>query len=208
MHPPSPFLVLALPRCRTAWLARFLSYGPWTCSHEEARHLRSMEDVNSWLSLPFVGTVETAVAPFWRIFTQTRPSVRIVVIRRPIGEVVESLLRAGAQVSRDSLISLVTRLDAKLVQVTRRLVGVLSVRYDELGDIETCRRVFEFCLPGVPFDQRWYSFLAPINIQAPLWAMENYIRAYLPQLARMARIARNESLLVIAKKELSPCPSV
>jgi hypothetical protein len=32
----APYLIFALPRSRTAWLAHFLTYRDWTCLHEHA----------------------------------------------------------------------------------------------------------------------------------------------------------------------------
>jgi hypothetical protein len=191
----APFLVLALPRSRTAWLSRFLSYGDVICLHEEARHLRSMEDVKSWLNQPFVGSVETAIAPFWRLLT----NARIVVVRRPVEEVVESLLRAGTTLPRSNLTCLISRLDAKLDQIQSRLTGVLTITYEELDTPEGCRRVFEFTLQR-PFDEAWWRFLAPINIQAPVWGMERYITSHLPQLSRMAGEAKREILRNFASR--------
>lgn len=36
------FVVFSMPRSRSAWLARFLSYGDWHCGHDEIRHFRSL----------------------------------------------------------------------------------------------------------------------------------------------------------------------
>ena len=79
-----PFVVLALPRCCTAWLAQWLSYGPWQCGHDEIRHCRSLDDVKLWLAQPFTGTVETAAAPFWRMLPE---GVRVVTVCRHVPDV-------------------------------------------------------------------------------------------------------------------------
>src|SRR5580700_2793042 len=94
----SPFLVLALPRSRTTWLSRFLTYGPWSCSHEQARYIRSLEDARAWLGQPFTGSAETSVARWWRLIQRVRPDVRVVVVRRPIPEVIASLERLGPRI--------------------------------------------------------------------------------------------------------------
>ena len=47
-----PFVVFALPRSRSAWLARFLTWGDWMCGHDELRHCRSLDDVRAWLAMP------------------------------------------------------------------------------------------------------------------------------------------------------------
>ena len=49
---PPPFVVLSLPRSRSYWLSRYLSYGGWHCGHEEIRHARTLSDVRAWLARP------------------------------------------------------------------------------------------------------------------------------------------------------------
>lgn len=196
---PAPFLILALPRSRTKWLSTFLSYGRWICTHEEARHLRNLEDVRSWTKLPYNGSVETAVAPFWRLFGTCIPNVRVVVVRRPVEEVASSLNRVlSRKMPGEELLRLIRRWDAKLDQIVRRVPGVLVVSFDALGSEAGARRVFEFAL-GEPWDPAWWRLLAPVNIQEPFVSFERYATAYLPQLVRMAEIARLESLREIRR---------
>ena len=90
-----PFVVFALPRSRTFWASRFLSYGGWACGHDEALHVRALDDVRSWFAQPYVGTVETAAAPFWRLLHAVCPQAKVVVIRRPVSDVVTSLMALG-----------------------------------------------------------------------------------------------------------------
>lgn len=200
-----PFLVLALPRSRTRWLSEFLSFPPWRCTHEEARHLRSMEDVKSWAKQPFVGSAETAVGSFWRLIPQ---DVRVVVVRRGISEVVASLRRVmTCPPSESSLSSFVSKLDSKLTQISSRLEGVLNITYDELGSAEGASRVFEFAL-GTQMPPEWYALLAPVNIQEPFVTFERYAAAYAPQLRRMASLAKGEILRDMALRAKPIDPSV
>ncbi len=87
------FVIFALPRSRTAWLSRFLSYGEWFCGHEELRHVRSLDDVRAWFSQGQIGTAETAGAPWWRLLERFAPYSPVVIVRRPVDEVVDSLAR-------------------------------------------------------------------------------------------------------------------
>jgi len=189
---PPPFLILALPRSRTRWLSEFLSWGPWKCTHEEFRHFRSMEDLKSWGSMSFVGSAETAVAPFWRLFGTLPQGVRVVVVRRSPAEVTRSLRRVMKSPPLN-LDSAMTKLDAKLTQVERRVPGVLSVSFEDLGTLEGAKRVFEFALL-VPFDEAWWRVLAPVNLQEPFTTFERYVEAFAPQLRRMATLAKGAIL--------------
>src|SRR5215472_8322044 len=117
-----PVVILSLPRCRTAWLSKFLSYGQWQFSHDELRHCRSLDDVRSWLAQPYTGTVETAAAPFWRLLERYSPEARIVTLRRPVAAVAASLARGGLCVD-DAVMRRLQMADRKLEQIEHRLAG-------------------------------------------------------------------------------------
>lgn len=195
-----PFFILGLPRSRTYWLSRFLTYRDWTCGHEELRHLRSFEDVKSWLSQPCVGSAETALAPFWRLIPE---DAQIVIIRRPVAEVKDSLLRlnAGMNGAFDpiALDGLLKRLDAKLDQIRARRRGVLFVKFEDLQREDVCRDIFEHCLP-YPFDREWWRTISQFNLQANVPAVMAYHIAFAPQIAKMALAAKQTILRNLATK--------
>lgn len=183
----SGFIIYALPRSRTWWLSRFLSYGDWHCGHDEARHFRSMDDVRSWLSQPCTGSVETMAAPFWRL----AKDVRAVVVRRPAAEVIESLTRLGFDPVL--MARLVARLDHKLDQIERRTPNVLSVSFDDLADEAVCAKVFEFCLP-YRHDRNWWAAMAAVNLQTSMPALTRYAFAHRQQIEKMAKIAKHHAI--------------
>jgi hypothetical protein len=183
-----PFVVYALPRSRSFWLSRFLSASGWTCGHDEARRVRSLKDVRSWLSLPLYGTVETAGAPFWRLVQELRPDTRTVVLRRPVDQVIDSFIRTGLSFDVPRLQREIQRLDAKLDQIAARVPGALSVTFDELADEANCARVFEHCL-SLPHDSDWYARAAPLNLQINLAALMRYYAANVGELQAAARSA-------------------
>ena len=200
---PGPFVVLALPRSRTRWLAEFLTYGPWRCTHEEARHFRSMADVASWAKQAWCGSVETAVASFWRSIPK---GVRVVVVRRPIPEVEASLRRVMTS-PPDNLNSILARMEAKLEQFTSRASGVIEVAYAALATPEGAARVFEHALQ-LPFDLAWWETLRNVNIQEPYVTFERYAVAYAPQLRRMAGLAKGATLAALARDDRGTSPEV
>ena len=198
----APFVIFTLPRSRSRWLSCYLSYRGWLCGHDQIRYVRSPEDVKSWLSLDYTGTVETAAAPFWRMVHQIRPDTRTVVVRRPIVEVADSLKRTGIQFDDDLLIKLLQTRDRKLDQVERH--GALSIAYHDLNTAETRAKLFERCL-GLPFDPDWDARLAPANIQGNLPAMVRYDVANGPQQrAAAAMCARYIRLAMIGSRLGAP----
>jgi hypothetical protein len=186
-----PFVVLALPRSRTAWLAQYLSYAGWACGHDEIRHMRSMEDVASWFAQPFTGTVETAAAPWWR-FLRGR-DVRIATVRRPVAECADSLMRLGLGFNHARLLAVLAKADRKIDQIEARLPGVLRVTFGELRTEDGCARLFEHCLP-FQHDHGWWATMAPLNVQCNAAALLRYFLANAPQLARLADVARIQTI--------------
>jgi hypothetical protein len=186
-----PFVIFALPRSRTAWLSRFLTYRDWQCGHDEVRHCRSLDDVRAWLGQPCTGTVETGTAPFWRLLPALRPDAQVIVLRRPVADVVASLMRLKLGVFEEaSLTAVMRRLDRKLDQIEARVPGAIRVQFDELASEAGCRRLWEHCLP-YPFDATWYGWLTSVNIQVNMGLVLRYFAAHRPQLDKLAQLARH-----------------
>lgn len=193
------YVIYSLPRSRTAWLSHFLSYGDWTCGHDEIRHMRSMDDIKAWLSQPCTGTIETTAAPYWRLLD---PSVKVAVIRRPVIEVVNSLMAIpGCQFDRDVLMSEMHRHDRKLEQIAAR-TGAMVVEYADLAKEETCAELFEYCLP-YPHDSERWKVLDGVNIQINMPSLIRYCAAYSAQLKKLAEIAKHCSFTALALKRAS-----
>ncbi len=188
------FLVLAMPRSRTTWLSRFLTYGEWACGHEELRHMRSLDDVKAWFTQDYTGTAETAAAPFWRLIPE---GTKIVLIRRPVAESVDSLMALPLPFDRAALEKALTYHDRKLDQIEARL-PCLSVEYDSLGDEETCARIFEHCLPYGHDSAHWRN-LAAVNVQCNMPALVRYVQAF--PMDRLGAQAKHRMLARLALRE-------
>jgi hypothetical protein len=202
-HPP--FVIFALPRSRTAWLSHFLSYGEWLCGHDEARHMRSLSDVSAWLSQPCTGTIETATSPWWRLLPALAPNARVVVVRRPVDEVVASLLNLpGCTFDAGNLRTKMQMLDRKLAQIAKRIPGALEVQFADLDSEETCAAIFEHCLPYRHDHARWAS-LAPVNIQINMPALARYCQAYAPAIEKLASIATHKVRTMLAARRNAVC---
>lgn len=197
---PQPYVIFSLPRSRTAWLSHFLSYGDWICGHDELRHMRSLDDVKAWLGQPYAGTIETTGSAFWRLLDRLAPGTRVAVIRRPVSEVVDSLMAIpGCSFDRDKMMAMMTRINRKLDQIEARVPGVMSVRFADLEREEVCAALFEHCLPYRHDSARWHG-LAGINIQINMPALIRYCEAYRPALAKLEAVARHRSHTELAMR--------
>ena len=192
MERKSPgFIVCSLPRSRSAWLARFLTYGDWYCGHEQLRYARSLDDVKAWLGQPNTGSCETAAAPYWRLLKKYVPDTRVVTIRRPVADVVESLRKVGWH--DDHMAESMLAFDRKLDQIERRMPNVLSVRFDDLEQESTCKKVFEHCLPHT-HDHHWWQHMASENVQINFPALVRYVTANMTAIHKLSAQARETML--------------
>jgi len=176
-----------MPRSRSAWLSRYLSYGEYCCGHDEIRHMRSLDDVRAWLSQPMSGSCETSLAPFWRLIPK---GMKIVTVTRSVDEVLASLRRGGLVFDDTVMRAVMQHLEAKLRQIARRLPDVLAVTFDDLATEDGCRRVWEHCLP-YPWDAAWWQHWHGINIQISLPLLMRYMAAHRPQLDKLAKVAKH-----------------
>lgn len=200
-HPP--FVIFSLPRSRTAWLSRYLTYGPWVCGHEECRYWRTMEDVKSWFMQPFIGTCETEAMHFWRLLPRVAPEARVVTIRRPVQEVHDSLMRLNIGQGGPQLLRYLRNLDSKLDQIEHRL-GVMRIEFSDLVNEEACRLVFERCL-GLEHNTVWWKRWSEINLQIDIQVRLRYMMTHLPQMVKMRDVAKYQ-VLVDLHSQHDPAP--
>jgi hypothetical protein len=194
------FVVLALPRSRTKWLSKFLTYGDWSCSHEELRHLRSLDDAKTWLAQDCTGTAETSAAPWWRLLKTLAPETKLLLVRRPLNAVVDSLMALpGVSFDREKLETALRHHDRKLDQIEAR-VECLSVNYADLDTLETCKAVFEYCLPYA-FDEAHWRRWAGENVQCDMRGLMRYMAAFGPVLEKLAKVAKHHSIKNLCVRE-------
>lgn len=155
------FVVLSLPRSRSAWCKHFLSYGGEQVGHDVATRCGSVAEFKEALE-PLAGTCETGAVLGWRLIREELPGVRLVVIRRDPVEVFQSLLRFGIEADLDDLVRKWVLLD-----VVAALPGVLTIQYPALGDPQVCKALFEFTL-DLPFDWQWWEDYNRTNIQVDM----------------------------------------
>lgn len=174
-----PFIIYALPRSRTAWMAQFLSYGDWTCHHEVAILMREVLDIPGLFAPGRVGAVETAAAQGWHLIDHYVPGIRSVVVRRPTDDVVRSMmavdLRGVAVYDEARLRRIMAYGNRMLDQISARQ-GVLTLSFDDLGTEAGCARLFEFCLP-YKFDLAWWLKQRGENVQVSVADMIEYYHA-------------------------------
>lgn len=155
---PGPFIVLSLPRSRSAWCKHFLSYAGAEVGHDEATKCGSVGEFKARLAV-LSGSCETGAVLGWRLLVEEIPGVRLVVVKRDPVEVFQSLLRFGIDADLDDLVRKWVLLD-----VVSALPGVLTLPYPALSSPQACQLLFEFCL-DLPFDWQWWEKLHSTRIE-------------------------------------------
>lgn len=163
--PTTPFIVLSLPRSRSAWLSTYLSYGSARCGHDIAVECPTIDAfTGSFSPGGLVGSCETGAAMAWRVLQARMPGVRFIVVRRPVERVLASLLRMGLAVSPEELESREAQLELVSAQPDTR-----TLDFDDLSSPQTCQALFEYCLER-EWDAAWWYHLARMNIQIDMKA--------------------------------------
>ncbi len=147
------FLVLSLPRSRSAWLAHFLgaNHDAAVLSDSGAEFLNAVDQ----------GTVETGSQIAFGYVKRERPEAKIVVVRRPVGDVLRSLADVG--VSGDGIEAEIHKRAADLDRISA-FPGVKTLSYSDLDDAFTCSWLFEY-LTSKPLTPEWWNQVSKFNIQ-------------------------------------------
>ena len=185
-----PFVVFALPRSRTAWMSRYLSYdGRFLVGHDIAARSDSIEGFFRNFDEGLSGTVETGAMMGWRLFREKFPDAPIVTVRRPITDVELSLAQFGVYPREGDL-----KARAAILDEIEKEPGMLTMSFRDLYSASNRRRVFEHCLRR-PWDPHWDAKLAPVNTQIDV-------------VAALKAVAENQNAIAAMKKEVEARASV
>lgn len=179
---PSPFIVLSLPRSRSAWLAHFLAYGGARVGHDIATECSSVADFRARLA-PLDGTCETGAVLGWRLIRAELPDAKLVIIQRDPMEVAASLGKFGIRPDVEELV-----LRRVMLDQVAALPGVQSLPVEALDDPLVCKQLFESLLDAA-FDWQWWTRFNQLNIQVDM-----------PK--RLVRLAQNHEKLEAFKREV------
>lgn len=182
-----PFLVLSLPRSRSAWLSHFLTLGgEWRVGHDILIDCDSVEDFKGFLAGAFDGTCETGAALGWRLLQAEMPELRMLALRRPVEEVVASFLREGIELSEEGWRTLVER-DAML-DAAVKVGGIEEVLAEDLDDPQCLRWMLDYLFDGEgEWDLAWWQQLRRLNIQVDMKARMEKLEERGPALLQLTR---------------------
>lgn len=164
MTKPRQFLILALPRSRTAWLAHYLRHcGEYQVGHDiviECDHIGQF--IDSYAN-GMLGSVETGAVVGWQLIRSLMPDLQLVTVHRPLDEVLLSLARFG-------IIPDEAELEAReaMLEACAESPGVESIAWDDLDDPDCCKWLSDLLLGPDAWDSAWNSAMSEINIQVDM----------------------------------------
>lgn len=156
----APFIVFTAGRSRTMWLSAFLTYGICACNFEAAAKVSSFQEVVHALNIPGIGSAETAAAPAWRLLKIAAPTLRSVVVRRPRKEILasfEAMTKDRVELDMTLVEKMLARAEHYLELISSH-PDTLTVSFKDLEKEETCKAIFEHCLP-YKHDSGWWNFM-------------------------------------------------
>lgn len=156
------FLILSLPRSRSAWLAHFLSFPGFRVGHEILVECDCFDKLKKSYEYGMDGTVETAGQLVWRLVRKEIPDCKIVLVRRPLIEVYRSMCRIGVTPDLVELAKAEKQLDSAALDEE-----VSSIDYQLLSEPWACAKLFEHCL-GLEPPFGWVIQFIGTNIQVNL----------------------------------------
>lgn len=168
-----PFLIFALPRSRTAWLANFLNYGAVECGHELTSGLcqDGLRQHLTGSAKAYAGNSDTGQALIANELLDLLPSARVVVVYRDERDVCASLSRIGLPVTPHMLAAHQNALD----QLSRR-AGTLTVDFEDLAAESAARAILAHVAPAEPFNRYRWQTLQGFNVQITRDRIQQLVR--------------------------------
>lgn len=154
-----PFIVFTLPRSRSAWLSHFLSSDDVQVGHDLILECAYVSDFFRLLDARG-GTIETGAITGAKVIRRMRPDIKMAVVRRPVDQVIRSLVGIGLA----NLVPRQIEQRAELLDELSKEPGVLTIAFEDLATYDACNRLTEFCRGAPCPPERWDRF-ADFNIQ-------------------------------------------
>lgn len=174
--PQTPFLVVGLPRSRTFWTAQFLGV-----PHDIFMDMTCADDLDGFFAIER-GAVDTMLGAVWRGVVARVPDLRLILIHRPVDQVVSSFARAGIRSA--AFTSVLRGYAAAMRDPDLHARADLVVTFDGLRQFGVCDQLHQACL-GAPADYARWEMLSEQNLQCDMPAVMQGLAARSAPLASL-----------------------
>jgi hypothetical protein len=180
------FFITGLPRTRSSWLSNFFTYKDSFCFHEAIRLCYNITD----MKILFECIKETNIgnSDAWLMFHYDKimemfPNSKWVLIKRDFISAFEAAKKRYKFERLPIDLETFSDLKEKLDEFEKEY-SPLVIQYETLDDIDVCKRIWEYCLPDIPFNKaRWYQ-LDVLKIDPLERKMEQYHSSESPRTIR------------------------
>lgn len=153
--------------------------------------MRSPEEYREFLRRPNTGCSETGTAQGWWLIKHAVPEIKLVTIRRPLDEVLKSVKDwMGFKYDETPVQKLLSYSNRMLDQIEKQ-PDVLSVQFKDLVQMNTCRQIFEHCLPYT-FDVKHWGNLKNKNLQIGSYDLLKYRLEHKPEIDSLKKAFKME----------------
>jgi hypothetical protein len=158
-----PFLIIGLPRSRTAWLAALLTDGDVFCHHELIRSCDNLDEYAGRLmatNAMIVGDSDPALIQCYRHIRPQLPTHKVVFINRPQHECRDALEKVliDAKIDPAPHMAVWPDLEKMYAEIKMHNPDAMAFDYADLDKEESIKSLVEYCT-GLPFNrERWKMF--------------------------------------------------
>jgi hypothetical protein len=153
------FFITGLPRTRSSWLSNFFTYKDSFCFHEAIHLCHSIGDMKPLFESvkePHVGDSDAWLLFYQENIMEMFPDAKWVLIKRDFVSSFEALknrYKTEPSFDLEALSILKHKLD-----MFESDYSPLVIQYETLNDVDICKRVWNYCLPDIPFNlARWHQ---------------------------------------------------
>jgi hypothetical protein len=152
------FIIVGLPRSRTAWLASWFSCGHIHC-HHDALTTTNVGDVEEPKAIN--GMADTGAAFKYKELKAAYPEAKWLVIDRNKDDVAKSLIKCVGHLMTEE--EMVTKLDFTQA-ILNQIDDCIRVKFDRIN--VSLEKIWDYCLGGkVEFDPIRAKLYTGMNIQ-------------------------------------------
>jgi hypothetical protein len=151
------FIILSMPRSRTAWLSLYLTLAGLACEHELIAKSDSFESAISKIKSQEIGCCDTGqILRLKEIKDELNP--RILIIKRDINDVKDSLSKIGIN-GVDELLSK----QNDILNVASQENDTLTIQFQDIDS--RIEEIYSFLSGGLEFKKEIYDRVKDYNIQ-------------------------------------------
>ena len=164
------YIILSAPRSRSYWLSQFIG-----CEHAPGITFRDADDVVEYLR-DKDGFADEYLVVCWRqwlpALIDAYKDIRIVLIRRPPEETIQSLIERGVP-DTPNLHSLIHNINREMDELTQYNINYYPVYFNKIDD--DIRMIWAICHPNQPFPEKKYKKMKNQKLNNPRTDYVEYV---------------------------------